>query len=214
MKCFRFSRSSVSRVTIPCIYLGIWLIGVVLIFLYGIQTNTFWLTADIAATEPQKLEAPRDHPMLDARQEQARQDEYARQQAEREQAQRQQAVQQVQQPARHAARTGRPVIGAPRFGQQQDSFGVSFDLGRDPSGEITIARQEKVAAWMISLPGKWVMTGPAYIQTDHPLVSAILVLINNNRAKIKIFYRNPHQKEGQPPQVTLTDKGVHISLVD
>ncbi len=222
MKSFRISRSSLSRVSIPCIYLGIWLLGVVLLFLYGVQTNTIWMTADIVLPAPQKLEAPRDHPMLAARQEKARQEEFARQQAEREQAQRQ-AQQKTQatkpatgsavQPVRKA-RTGRPVIGAPRIEAQKDAFGVSFDLGRDPSGEISIARQEKVAAWMISLPGQWVMTGPAYIETDHPLVSSMLVLINNNRAKIKIFYRNPQQKEGQPPRVTLTDSGVHILLVD
>ena len=210
MKRFRFSCSS-----IPVIYLGIWTLCVILIFLYGIQTHTIWLTADIIPAEPQKLELPRAHPMLESQQ-----------QKEREAAQAQQRTQQAQkaQAASDArtndvrkhrpARSGRPVIGAPKIEDQKDTFGVSFDLGRVPSGEFSIARQGQVAAWMISVPGQWVMTGPAYIETGHPLVSAILVLINNNRAKIKLFYRNPHQAEGTPPVVTLTDRGLHISLVD
>lgn len=212
MKRFRFSCSS-----IPFIYLGIWTLCVILLFLYGIQTHTIWMTAEIIPAVPQKLETPRQHPMLESQQkerEAAEAGQRAQQMAQ--QAQNAQAV-----PAsgtnvrpRHPARTGRPVIGAPKIEEQKDAFGVSFDLGRDPSGEITTARQEKVAAWMINIPGKWVMTGPAYIETGHPLVSAILVLINNNRAKIKLFYRNPHQTEGKPPVVTLTDRGLHISLVD
>lgn len=211
MKKLRFSRSSASQATIPCIYLGIWLIGVVLLFLYGIQANTTWMTAEIILPKPQKLDAPRDYTMLDTRQEKARQEAYEGKQAETQQAARKELA---QEPAMRPARQGRPVIGAPRIEQQKEAFGVSFDLGRDPSGDISIARQEKVAAWMISLPGKWVMTGPAYIETEHPLVSSILVLINSNRAKIKIFYRDPHQKKGQPPKVTLTGTRVHISLVD
>ena len=209
MKRFRFSCYS-----IPVIYLGIWTICVSLIFLYGVQTHTLWLTADIIPAEPQKLELPREHPMLESQLQKAREAAQAEQRAQ--QAQITQAV-----PARgtnvrtpRTARSGRPVIGAPKIAEQKDAFGVSFDLGRDPSGEISIARQEKVAAWMISVPGQWVMTGPAYIETGHPLVSAILVLINNNRAKIKLFYRNPHQTEGKPPVVTQTDRGLHISLVD
>ncbi len=209
MKRFRFSCYS-----IPVIYLGIWTICVSLIFLYGVQTHTIWLTAEIIPAVPQKLELPREHPMLESRQQKEREAAQAEQRAQ--QAQTAQAV-----PARgtnvrttHTARSGRPVIGAPKIEEQKDAFGVSFDLGRDPSGEISIARQEKVAAWMISVPGQWVMTGPAYIETGHPLVSSILVLINNNRAKIKLFYRNPHQTEGKPPVVTMTDRGLHISLVD
>ena len=152
--------------------------------------------------------------MLESEQQKAREAEQAEQRAQK--AQKAQAVpgQSANVRASRPARTGRPVIGAPKIEEQKDAFGVSFDLGRDPSGEVTIARQEKVAAWMVSVPGKWVMTGPAYIETGHPLVSAILVLINNNRAKIKIFYRNPHQPEGKPPVVTLTDRGLRISLVD
>ncbi len=209
MKRFRFSCYS-----IPVIYLGIWTICVSLIFLYGVQTHTIWLTADIIPAKPQKLELPREHPMLESQQQKEREAAQAEQRAL--QAQNAQAV-----PApgtnvrtQRTARSGRPVIGAPKIEEQKEAFGVSFDLGRDPSGEISIARQEKVAAWMISVPGQWVMTGPAYIETGHPLVSAILVLINNNRAKIKLFYRNPHQTEGKPPVVTLTDRGLHISLVD
>ena len=209
MKRFRFSCSF-----IPVIYLGIWTLCVILLFLYGIQTHTLWMTAEIVPDRPQKLELPREHPMLESEQQKAREAEQAEQRAQ--QAQKAQAVpgQSANVRASRPARTGRPVIGAPKIEEQKDAFGVSFDLGRDPSGEVTIARQEKVAAWMVSVPGKWVMTGPAYIETGHPLVSAILVLINNNRAKIKIFYRNPHQPEGKPPMVTLTDRGLRISLVD
>ncbi len=209
MKRFKFSCSS-----IPFIYLCIWTICVILLFLYGIQTNTIWITAKIIPAAPQKLETPREHPMLERQQQRVREDASAQQKAQ--QAQNAQAGYEARthvQPAR-PARSGRPVIGAPQIEAQKDSFGVSFDLGVNPSGELTVARQDKVAAWMISVPGKWVMTGPAYITTDHPLVSAILVLINNSRAKIKIFYRNPQQQEGKPPAVTLTDRGVHISLVD
>lgn len=208
MKRFRFSCSA-----IPVIYLGIWTLCVILLFLYGIQTNTIWMTAEIIPAEPQKLEAPRDHPMRESQQKEL-QEAAAGQRAQQAQnaEPRYDARANVQRP--RPARSGRPVIGAPKIEDQKDAFGVSFDLGRDPTGEISTARQDKVAAWMISVPGKWVMTGPAYIETGHPLVSAILVLINNNRAKIKLFYRNPQQKEGKPPVVILTDKGLHISLVD
>ncbi len=213
MKRFRLHCSS-----IPAIYLCIWILCVILLFLYGIQTNTIWMTADIIPSAPQKLETPRDHPMLERQQEKLREAAAAQQRTQQaaQQAQKTQAGHEVRSNVRspRPARSGRPVIGAPKIEAQKDAFGVSFDLGVDPSGEITVARQEKVAAWMINVPGKWVMTGPAYINTDHPLVSAILVLINNSRAKIKIFYRDAHQKEGKPPVVTLTDRGLHISLVD
>ena len=156
MKRFRFSCSF-----IPVIYLGIWTLCVILLFLYGIQTHTLWMTAEIVPDRPQKLELPREHPMLESEQQKAREAEQAEQRAQ--QAQKAQAVpgQSANVRASRPARTGRPVIGAPKIEEQKDAFGVSFDLGRDPSGEVTIARQEKVAAWMVSVPGKWVMTGPA-----------------------------------------------------
>jgi len=80
MKRFKFSCSS-----IPFIYLCIWTICVILLFLYGIQTNTIWITEKIIPAAPQKLETPREHPMLERQQQRVREDAAAQQKAQQAQ---------------------------------------------------------------------------------------------------------------------------------
>ena len=202
---------------IPIIYLGIWMLCVLLLFLFGINSYLAWLTANVVLQEPPKYERVNTSTAHD----EARQREMlarplpvvppAALQPDKPAAPK--APVQEAAAAPHV-RSGRPVIDNPRFGTEQDSFSVSFDLGIEPSGEVSITKQNKVAAWMINLPGRWTMPGKAYIDVDHPLVKTIVVLVNKTRARFKLFYRDPGHELKSPPKVTLTDRGISIVLTD
>lgn len=186
-----------TRYLVPIVYLAIWTVLVAALAAAGLRGSTSLLFADTAVRPqraavsqpvpaPASVPAPAPVPV----------------------------VQKVEAPIQTHARSGRREISNPVFDTSQAGFTCSYDLGVAPQHDCTIRRQNKVAAWMVDVPGQWRLLGPADIAVDHPLIHRVLVLINANRVRFKLYYRDATHRPATQPAVHFTDRGISITVSD
>ncbi len=183
-----------SSIFVPLVYLAVWSALVVFLMAVGLRGSAVLLFGETTAPvpEPARTPAPARAPAA--------------------------APAPVILPGPESApvqvhvRSGRREISHPVFDTAGAAFVCSYELGVAPEQGFTMQRQTRTAAWMVDVPGRWRLIGPAETDVDHPLVRSVLVLINERRARFKIYYRDPLHSPGQQPEVRLTDRGISITI--